>query len=111
MWSQGSRKGCFITAICGLGDDSQAKEGWVPCDPLAFAAALDSTMIIAADDVLCKVEITDLDKRGQTFFYTISPASKMSVRQHGQYTGSVLRVSKVDVDKFAAMINASTGNQ
>ena len=105
---QDSRRAQFSTAICGLESFETKQEGWVPCDPLAFAAALDSCIVTAADDVLCKVEIADAKKRGQTLFENVSDQGIRNSEMHSECTGIVCKVSKVILDTFAALLDAST---
>ena len=106
VFVQGTRKAEFITAICGLDSSEQTEESWVPCDPLAFAAALDASIVTAADDVRCTVEVTDAESRGQTRFDAPDTASKHS-EQHSN-SGLVHRVKKVNLDRFAELLDAST---
>lgn len=79
--------------------------GWVPCDPLAFAAALDSSVVLEAADVVCKVETADPDKRGQTSFEKVVAEEERSAAHSGH---TLSKVIKINVDMFAAMIKAST---
>lgn len=84
----------------------EAKQGgWVPCDPLAFAAALDSSVIVEAADVVCKVETRSPDKRGQTSFEKVMAGEERSPAHNGHMLS---KVSQIDVDMFAAMITAGT---
>ena len=101
---QDSNKARFVTAICGLESVGSTQEGWVPCDPLAVAAALDSSVITGANDVLCKVEIKDPDKRGQTCFHKLAEEPKIL----GLCGYMVSKVTQVDTDVFAAMMKVST---
>ena len=103
---QGTRKAEFITAICGLKSSEETKDSWVPCDPLAFATALDAPIVTAADNVRCTVEVTDAESRGQTHFDAPDAASKHS-EQHNN-SGIVHRVRKVSVDRFAELLDAGT---
>ena len=101
---QDSNKARFVSAICDLESvGSKQEEGWVPCDPLAVAAALDSSVITGATDVLCKVETKNTDKRGQTDFHKLAGELKTS-----ELCGyMVSRVTQVDTDVFSAMMKAS----
>lgn len=102
---QDSNKARFVSAICDLESvASKQEEKWVPCDPLAVAAALDNSVITGATDVLCKVEIKDPDKRGQTYFHKTAEELKTS-----ELCGyMVSRVTQVDTDVFSAMMKVST---
>ena len=83
---------------------SKQEDGWVPCDPLAVAAVLSSSVITGATDLLCKVEIKDPDKRGQTSFHRLAEELKTS-----ELCGyMVSRVTQVDTNVFAAMMKVST---
>lgn len=100
-----SNKARFVSAICDLESvASKQEEKWVPCDPLAVAAALDSSVITGATDVLCKVEIKDPDKRGQTYFH--KTAEELRTSEVCGYM--VSRVTQVDTDVFSAMMKVST---
>jgi len=101
---QDSNRARFVSAVCDLESvGSKQEEGWVPCDPLAVAAALDSSVITDATDVLCKVETKDTDKRGQTYFHKLGGELKTS-----ELCGyMVSRVTQVDADVFSAMMKAS----
>ena len=84
----------------------EAKQGgWVPCDPLAFAAALDSSVIVEAADVACKVETKNPDKRGQTSFEKVMAGEERSAAHSGHVLS---KVSQINVEMFAAMIKAGT---
>ncbi|KAA6425703.1 MAG: hypothetical protein FRX49_04600 [Trebouxia sp. A1-2] len=100
-----SNKARFVSAICDLESvGSKQEEGWVPCDPLAVAAALDSSIITGAIDVLCRVEIKNPDKRGQTYFHNLAEELKTS-----EFCGyMVSKVTKVDTNLFSAMMKVST---
>lgn len=102
---QDSNKARFVSAICDLESvGSKQEEGWVPCDPLAVAAALDSSIITGAIDVLCRVEIKNPDKRGQTYFHNLAEELKTS-----EFCGyMVSKVTKVDTNLFSAMMKVST---
>jgi len=101
---QDSDKARFVSAICDLESVVlKQEEGWVPCDPLAVAAALDSSVITGATDVLCKVETKDTDRRGQTYFHKIAEEPKIS-----ELCGyMVSRVTQVDANVFSAMMETS----
>ena len=103
---QTSEKARFITAICGLGMDDK-KEDWVPCDPLAFAVAMDETLILAADNIYCKVETQAANERGQTSF----AKSNNSESLLGSQCGAMRKVIKADTTKFAQAIDGSTNTE
>lgn len=100
-----ANKARFVTAICNLKSvGSKQEQGWVPCDPLAVAAALDTSVITGATDVLCKVEIKDPDKRGQTYFHKLAEELKTS-----ELCGHMVsKVTQVDANVFSAMMKVGT---
>ena len=99
---QESQKARFVTAICDLNGIAKKKEQeWVPCDPLAFAVAIDSSMILAADSVQCKVETQVVDQRGQTSF---ADPKKEGWPAADSLCGMVSKVSKVDMLQYGRVI-------
>ena len=97
---QESQKAHFVTAICDLDGIAKKKEQeCVPCDPLAFAVAIDSSMILAADSVQCKVETQVVDQRGQTSF-----ADPKKEGWPDSQCGMVSKVSKVDMLQYGRVI-------
>lgn len=75
---------------------------------MAFAAALDASIVTAANDVQCKVETDHSSRRGQTSFDRLSAEGSGPPVQQSTYTGTICLVSKVNVDMVAAMLTAST---
>ena len=87
-------------AILGLKDHQTSQKPWVPCDPLAFAAALHDKVVLKSEAVYCTVETVDKKKRGQTYFH-----------RHGALTttgGMVHKVDTVDADLYAEMLQNAT---
>ena len=78
----------------------------MPCDPLAFAAALDNSVVLESEDVCCYVETADASKRGQTYFASHDP--EKSGQPLGKSDGKVCRVKTVDVSTFADMLDTAT---
>ena len=72
----------------------------MPCDPLAFAVAMDSSMILATDSVQCKVETQVVDQRGQTSFADQKNDEGWAESQ----CGMVSKVSKVDTVQYAEVV-------
>ena len=98
---QDTQRARFITAICGLGhSEKDSNKEWVPCDPLAFAVALDRSLVLAEDSMLCKVETQAADQRGQTSFADKSTDTSLPKDQ----CGVVCKISKVDVMQFSEAI-------
>lgn len=79
----------------------------MPCDPLAFAVAINSSIILAADSVQCKVETQVFDQRGQTSFADRSKDKGWPESQ----CGVVSRVSKVDTIQYAEVIANGVNNE
>ena len=62
-FAQGLQRAELIKAICGLKRHELYEEAWVPCDPLAFAAALDASFVTTADNLHGTVSVTDAEVR------------------------------------------------
>lgn len=98
---QDSQTARFVAAICGLDGIAKKKEQeWVPCDPLAFAVAMNSSIILATDSVQCKVETQVVDQRGQTSFAD----REKDEGWPESHCGLVSKVCKVDTLQYAEVI-------
>ena len=78
----------------------------MPCDPLAFAAALHNDIILEADTEKCTVEVENPDTKGQTTFAAPGTACQDHGTSHN--VGVVRKVRKVDVNRFAELLLACT---
>lgn len=100
---QDSKKASFVNATSGLEayNYKSGKKSWVPCDPLAFAAALDASIVAKSEDVWCSVETADASKRGQTYFGN---------QQHSNTKegSKICRVHQVNIQQFADMLDLAT---
>ena len=85
--------------------DKKKEQKWVPCDPLAFAAAMDSSIILAANNIQCRVETQVAEQRGQTSFADQSEGWPES------QCGMVVKVTKVDTVKYAEYIETCMNEQ
>lgn len=98
---QATRGATFVNAICGLETYKDGKKKWVPCDPLAFAAVLDHSLVREHHDVCCVVEIEDVSRRGRTCFSNTGGPDKCK-------GGVVRRVNTVDIVMFERMLDVAT---
>mmetsp|Transcript_64850 Transcript_64850/g.204780 ORF Transcript_64850/g.204780 Transcript_64850/m.204780 type:complete len:320 (+) Transcript_64850:174-1133(+) len=99
-----TRKARFMCAvleqsITWMKDEKQHHEkGWIACDPLAVAAAVDASMVLETEDVYCQIELAGNVTRG------------MSVldRTHLLKSGKNVRlITKMDVPRFMDMLLTS----
>lgn len=79
----------------------------MPCDPLAFAIAINSSIILTADSVQCKVGTEVVDQRGQTSFADQNKDEGWPESQ----CGIVSRVRKVDTIQYAEVIANGVDNE
>ena len=77
----------------------------MPCDPLAFAAAIDSSIILAADNIQCRVETQVAEQRGQTSF------ADQGEGWPDSQCGMVVKVNKVDTVKYAEYIETCLNDE
>lgn len=77
----------------------------MPCDPLAFAAAIDSSIILAAYNIQCRVETQVAEQRGQTSFVDQGEGWPES------QCGMVVKVNKVDTVKYAENIKTCLNDE
>ena len=98
---QDSKQASFVNATSALEAYKSGKKSWVPCDPLAFAAALDASIVSKSEDIWCSVETADASKRGQTYFRD---------HQHSDNQGGskICRVHQVNVQGFADRLDLAT---
>ena len=95
-----------MNATSGLDSYQSSKKTWVPCDPLAFAAALDESIVLEREHVHCTVETADASKRGQTYF--ASHESSESGQPLGNSSGDVCRIKNVNVKTFTDVLDMAT---
>ena len=100
---QDSKQASFVNATSALEAYKSGKKSWVPCDPLAFAAALDASIVSKTEDVWCSVETADASKRGQTYFRD----QQHSDNDH-EGGSKICRVHQVNVQQFADMLDLAT---
>jgi purine nucleosidase len=74
--------------------------GWVACDPLAVAAALDERVVLDSQKVYCQVEYEGSHTRGMAVFDFEGKLGR---------TPNVRLVKRLDMERLAELMDLCTG--